>query len=131
MKLIAKPDWLLDATCEAPPSREALLGWYQPGWCPWTRLELHRAGGHVVATWYSLEEGDGGDTWRASLRDELTPLSNACAYAVVDDPFQANRALRYAYNEILQRFEVQIETGDPLQVTRIPLARIPRPVMRA
>ena len=40
-------------------------------------------------------------------------------------------AIMVRYNEILQRFEVQIETGDPPQVTRIPLARIARPVTGA
>lgn len=125
MQSTGKPEWLLDPTCRAPSTCESLLGRYQPAWCPWIRVELSRTGDHFVAAWACLEERDGAISWRPTLRDSLMPLKNGYGYAVVDDPFQARRTLRYAYNPARRQFEIQIETGDPPQITRMPLARVP------
>jgi hypothetical protein len=124
MKATDARGWLLEATCEPAATLEALGGWYQPSWCPWIRLEVRTTGPRVLGVWHCLECREGVETWCASLLGEFALLPEEQTFLVRQPRMQGVRALRFAYHHGWRRYELQLESGVPARVTRIPLVRV-------
>lgn len=120
MTQIEKPSELLKAEARRPRTQDDFLGWYQPIWFPWVRIEIRKDGDRYVSQEHEFR-GPKPGSWqtRVELR-ELTPLSDQLGFT----GFERHSSPRLVYNEALKRFELVMTTPS---VIRMPLARISAP----
>ena len=124
MTRIRKPSGLLNAIDRRPRSNEDFLGWYQPTWFPWLKIEIQKNGDRYFSR--EQEYHDYPGVWYTPAEPlSLTPLPGQLGFICN----QNNRGSdRLVYNEGLKRFEIVIERAEMTpSIVRMPLARIPTP----
>lgn len=121
MTMTEKPSGLLDAKARRPRTNNDFLGWYQPVWFPWVRIEIRKDGDRYFSGEQEFHEPG---IWKTSAEPrELTPLPNQLGLT-----FERNSSDRLVYNEALKRFELMFERVETTpSVIRMPLARVSAP----
>ena len=123
MTRVGKPSWLLDATAPPPRTHDDFVGWYQPVWCPYVRLEIRKEGKRYFAGFQILREPDETGSWAPDGEPhELSLLPDRLGFVMKDD----DTTHHIVYNESLGRFEVTGPNTDAC-VSRMPLARVAIP----
>lgn len=118
MTRIDKPSGLLDATAQRPRTNDDFLGWYQPVWFPWVRLEIRKDGEKYLSAEHELHEPG---IWKTRVDPrELTPDPDRLGFTGFDRKSEHS----LTYNEALKRFEIT-KTGS--YVVRMSLAQVPPP----
>lgn len=116
MVRIDKPSWLLDPMASPPKSNDDFLGFYQPVWFPYYRIELYKDGQTYYERNYELDQEQNWQLQGESL--ELTLIAGELGFSY------SNRQNRNAltYNKSLKRFEIEMQ--NPAPKLRIPLTRV-------
>ncbi len=118
MTRIEKPSGLLDATAPRPQTLDDFLGFYQPIWLPWIRMELRKDGGRYLMADQRLDLLDPQGEWKTGGKPrELTPLPDKLGFR--SDP-GAKDPQPFTYNEALMRFEIVLRNSE----LRMPLAKV-------
>ena len=60
---VSRPSWLLDAAAPPPRTHDDFVGWYQPVWCPFARLEIRKEGKRYSAGFQLLREPAEPGSW--------------------------------------------------------------------
>lgn len=122
MTRIKKPSGLLDAKARRPRSNDDFLGWYQPVWFQWVRIEIRKNGDRYFSAEQEFHDVPG--VWNSPAEPrELSPLSDQLGFT-----FDRHSTQRLVYNEALKRFELVIEHVEMTPpVIRMPLARVSAP----
>lgn len=119
-----KPLALLDPKTRRPRTNDDFLGWYQPVWFSWVRIEIRKSGDRYFSQEHEFSGPEPG-SWKSRVEPrELKPLSDQTGFTGFD---RRNRH-RLVYNEHLNRYELvnTIEATNSF-VIRMPLARVPAP----
>lgn len=118
MTRVDRPSGLLDATARPPRTLDDFLGFYQPVWFPWVRIEIRKDGGRYWTVEHNPDSLEPPRVWKTRGEpDELTPLPDKLGFSSSSgggDP------RRLTYNEALKRFEL-VKTYPEI---RIPLAKV-------
>jgi hypothetical protein len=124
MTRIEKPPELLDAKARRPRTPDDLLGWYQPVWFPWVRIEIRKDGERYLSQDHEFRGATPG-SWTTRLETrELTPLPDQLGFT----GFERHGGRRLVYHAPLKRFElVMMDTKRTPAVIRMPLARVGAP----
>jgi hypothetical protein len=122
MTKIKKPKELLIAKSRRPRTLNDFVGWYQPVWFPWVRIEIRKNGDKYIAV-----EQEQRNPGKWEVGDEprvLTPLQDKVGLTGFDKGNNHN----LIYNKTMNRFEL-VNEDSKLQpeIIRMPLARIPQP----
>jgi hypothetical protein len=121
MTKIKKPKGLLNAQSRRPRSLDDFVGWYQPVWFPWVRIEIRKDGEKYLSVEH--EQNKPG-VWGAEGEPrELTPLPDKLGLT----GFDKKNKYSLSYNETLKRFElVGEDSKNQPVIIRMTLARIQR-----
>ena len=115
MTRIDKPSWLLDATAQPPRINDDFLGWYQPVWFPFVRLEIRKDGQEYLSVEHEFHELG---VWKTPHEpQEITPLPDRLGLT----GFDRGTEVSLTYNEAMRRIEITM-SGSP--IIRMPLARV-------
>ena len=113
MQKVENPVDLPKSDAPAPQSMDDFLGWYQPAWFPWIRLEIRKENqSYCVAEYYTQKPGE----WTSGQTEKLSPLAEGLGFAEDGEP------VSLIYNDALKRFEINMKTNDTL--IRMPMVRI-------
>lgn len=119
---VNKPSGLLDAKARSPRTRDDFLGWFQPAWFPWVKIEVRKDGSRYVSQEWEFHGPEPG-SWQTSAETRpLTQLPDQLGFT----GFERGGGPRLVYNGALKRFELVMT--DPKRSTpeiRMPLARVP------
>jgi len=133
MTPIAKPSWLREATAQPARTYDDFLGWYEPVWCPYIRVQIRREGGKYLLAVQLLETAGAKNSWVPHGKQyELTALPDRPGFAMglehEEDLEQEGLTVRLLYSTTRRRFELQLSSvAAKAPVHRMPLARIPSP----
>ncbi|MFB3896050.1 MAG: hypothetical protein ACE14V_07085 [bacterium] len=119
---VQEPKGILSATSQPPRNLDEFLGWYQPVWFPWVRIEIRKDGNKYLSIEHELNKSG---VWELNGdRRDLTPLPDKLGFTGFDKKNKHN----LAYNKTLQRFElIGKDNKTQPDIIRNPLARIPAP----
>lgn len=129
----AKPSWLRDATTQPARTYDDFLGWYEPVWCPYIRVQIRREGGEYLLAVELLETTGAKNSWVPHGKQyELIPLPDRLGFAMglehKEDLEQEGLTVRLLHSTTRRRFELQLSSvAAKARVYRMPLARIPAP----
>ena len=124
MTRLNKPPGLLDAKARRPRTSDDFLGWYQPVWFPYVRIEVRKEGDRYVSQGREFRGPEPGSWQTPKEVRELTLLSGQLGFAGVE----RRGGPQLMYNDELRRFELVLKGPQgPSFSIRMPLARIPAP----
>lgn len=124
MTRIEKPSWLLDAKARRPRTSDDFLGWYQPVWFPYVRIEIRKEGDRYVSQSREYPGPEPGSWQTREEVRELTPLAGRLGFT----GFERQGGQHLVFNDTLSRFEYLLtDVKKPSFSIRMPLARIPAP----
>jgi len=127
MTRVGKPSWLLDATAPPPRAHDDFLGWYQPVWCPYIRLEIRKEGKRYLAEFQILREPDETGSWTPDGEPhELSLLRNRLGFVMKEIDGVTHHIV---HNESAEQFELTGPNMDA-RVSRMPLARVAAPTSK-
>jgi hypothetical protein len=121
MTRVSKPSWLLDATARPPCTHDDFLGWYQPVWCPYVRLEIRKEGKRYFAGFQILPEPDETGSWAPHGEPhELSLLPDRLGFVMKHKDGVTHHIV---YNKSVGRFELTGPNTDAC-ASRMPLAPV-------
>lgn len=119
---VQEPKGILSATSQPPKNLDDFIGWYQPIWFPYVRIEIRKDGNKYLSIEHEINKSG---VWELNGdRRDLTPLPDNQGFT----GFDKKNKHTLAYNKTLQRFElIGKDTKTQPNIIRNPLAHIQRP----
>lgn len=124
MTRLKKPPGLLDTKARRPRTNDDFLGWYQPVWFPYVRIEIRKEGDRYLSQSREYRGPEPGSWQTREEVRELTVLSGQLGFT----GFERRGGPQLVYNDALRRCEFVLKGPQgPSFSIRMPLARIPAP----
>ncbi len=116
MVRIDKPSSILDSTAPAPQTNDGFLGYYQPQWFPYYRMEIRKEKGKYYSVHLSPEQD--GKWIKREGPSEIIPLENELGFVYA----HRKQKIITQYNKDLKRYELVMAHMTP--ELRMPLVRV-------
>ncbi len=120
MTRVERPAGLLDATARRPQTLDDFLGFYQPLWLPWARMEVRKDGPRYWITSQSLDPPEPSGTWTARDQPrEITPLADRLGFSTHFGG-GPKEIFNLTYNDARRRFElIKMDYGIVTPLARV------------